>query len=379
MASVILIGRTHRAQVRVAGKPPLTKSFSEKKYGTLAAAEREANAWAALQETNINSGARTDSFGKKGILLGDAIDRYAQQKQEFSKTVYDILERIKSGMGHLVISKLTDDDIVSYIESRNFGPTTGSMHFSILCTVLKMARVGWKYHVPEVTEQARERLRILGLIGSSKPRTRRPTENEINKLLAYDFKGEVPMTDIIRFAMSSAMRRAEITRIKWATFDEVDKTILITDRKHPKIKKGNHQTVPLLDASIDIIKRQPKKEGDDNVFPFDPRTIGNYFTLACTALGIVDLHFHDLRHEGTSRLFEMGYGIEEVQQFTGHQDWKMLKRYTHLKAKNVRRLEQQKSAPIEIKGDAVVMDEKTLEQFKQFQAMLAMMKQTETA
>jgi len=51
----------------------------------------------------------------------------------------------------------------------------------------------------------------------------------------------------------------------------------------------------------------------------------------CRELKIEDLHFHDLRHEGTSRLFEAGFSIEQVSLVTGHKDWKMLRRYTHLK------------------------------------------------
>ena len=50
-------------------------------------------------------------------------------------------------------------------------------------------------------------------------------------------------------------------------------------------------------------------------------------------LGIEDLHFHDLRHEGISRLFEMDLGIPEVKSVTGHQHWPTLERYTHLKKK----------------------------------------------
>jgi len=52
---------------------------------------------------------------------------------------------------------------------------------------------------------------------------------------------------------------------------------------------------------------------------------------ACQDRGIENLHFHDLRHEGTSRLFEAGFAIEQVSLVTGHKDWKMLRRYTHLK------------------------------------------------
>ncbi|MNJ65475.1 Tyrosine recombinase XerC [compost metagenome] len=43
-----------------------------------------------------------------------------------------------------------------------------------------------------------------------------------------------------------------------------------------------------------------------------------------------DLHFHDLRHEGTSRLFEKGLSIMEVASITGHKTMSQLKRYTHL-------------------------------------------------
>ncbi|WP_370599266.1 tyrosine-type recombinase/integrase [Chromohalobacter israelensis] len=44
-----------------------------------------------------------------------------------------------------------------------------------------------------------------------------------------------------------------------------------------------------------------------------------------------DLNFHDLRHEATSRLFEAGYEIVEVQQFTLHESWEVLTRYTHFR------------------------------------------------
>ncbi|MDF1856927.1 MAG: hypothetical protein P1U48_15990 [Pseudooceanicola sp.] len=34
-------------------------------------------------------------------------------------------------------------------------------------------------------------------------------------------------------------------------------------------------------------------------------------------LGIEELHFHDLRHEGISRLFEMGWNIPHVVAASG--------------------------------------------------------------
>ena len=45
---------------------------------------------------------------------------------------------------------------------------------------------------------------------------------------------------------------------------------------------------------------------------------------------IENFHFHDLRHEATSRLFEKGLNPLEVASNTGHKTLQMLKRYTHL-------------------------------------------------
>ena len=47
-------------------------------------------------------------------------------------------------------------------------------------------------------------------------------------------------------------------------------------------------------------------ENGDRIFPYTTDAIGAAFTRACKLLGIDDLHFHDLRHEGVSRLFEAG-------------------------------------------------------------------------
>jgi integrase len=54
-------------------------------------------------------------------------------------------------------------------------------------------------------------------------------------------------------------------------------------------------------------------------------------THASKFLEINDLHFHDLRHEGISRLFEMGCTIPQVAAVSGHRSWQSLQRYSHLR------------------------------------------------
>jgi integrase len=368
MATITKVGNKFRVQFRKAGQKSFSETFND---------EPSAKKWKAQQELAMDAGKKVGVHGKTGVLFGEAVDKYIAEGKNFSKTTTDILGYLKSALGKVRLDKMTDDHIVSYIVAKDFSPMSGAMHFSYFSSVLKMAKFGWKYHVPEILVEARERLKILGRIGTSEERDRRPTQEEIDVLLNYKFPTPIPMADIIRFAISSAMRQAEITRIEHGTIKlpqlkSEKATVLITDRKHPKKKKGNNQDVPLLDESIEIINRQPRKEGDDRIFPFAPTTIGTYFTAACKKLGIEDLHFHDLRHEATSRLFEMGYQIEEVTKFTGHLDWKMLRRYTHLKAKNIRSLEV-KAEPAAVETAPIGVDMKELEEFRQFQKMKKMM------
>ena len=50
---------------------------------------------------------------------------------------------------------------------------------------------------------------------------------------------------------------------------------------------------------------------------------------------IINLRFHDLRHEATRRFFENGLNVMEVAAITGHKDLRMLQRYTHLRAEDL--------------------------------------------
>ena len=91
-------------------------------------------------------------------------------------------------------------------------------------------------------------------------------------------------------------------------------------------------------------ERAIRSNEDDRIFPYHHKSAGTAFTRACHDLGIEDFHFHDLRHEGTSRLFEAGFAIEQVALVTGHKDWKMLRRYTHLKPESLHAMAASRAA-----------------------------------
>ncbi len=219
------------------------------------------------------------------------------------------------------------------------GGVTIAIELTYLGSVYKAARQLWNLspNVEAITI-ARGNMHYLGLSTKSKERNRRPTPGEIAGICRwFDEKPrqKVPMSSLIRFAIATAMRAGEIITLKWVDLNESDRTITIRDRKHPQEKKGNDQEVPLLGDAFDIVMSQPRI--DDRIFPVTNGTISTLFPRACLALGVEDLRFHDLRHEGVSRLFEQGYRIEQVALISRHRDWKMLARYTQIKAKDLHR------------------------------------------
>jgi integrase len=175
----------------------------------------------------------------------------------------------------------------------------------------------------------------LGIISKGNQRDRRPTLDELDRLMVHF--GEVkakrpsslPMQKVIAFALFSTRRLEEITRISWADYDRDGSRVLVRDMKHPGEKIGNHTWCDLPPEAAAIIDSMPRTAKE--IFPYTGDAIGAAFTRACPLLGIDDLHFHDLRHEGVSRLFEMGRTIPQVVTVSGHRSWQSLKRYTHLR------------------------------------------------
>jgi integrase len=99
--------------------------------------------------------------------------------------------------------------------------------------------------------------------------------------------------------------------------------------KHPGDKAGNHTWCDLTPEASAIVESMPRTAPE--IFPFTTDAISAAFTRAYQVLGIDDLHFHDLRHEGVSRLFDMGWTIPQVASVSGHRSWSSLKRYSHLR------------------------------------------------
>ncbi len=326
MASVSKINDKWRALVRRKGHKSISKWFDTK---------GKAVAWAKEIESQIDAGTHTQNVSDS-VTVAALVKKYRKMRESTrpvvdTSTEHYTLKMLERTLGGLVAAEITPDDMIGWAQARKddgAGPYTVNCDLSRLGTVLRYAGDG----LPDVIGAARPKLTYLGLIGGGGMRERRPTEDEMARLHQYllDTNGKV-YADAFEFSAVTAMRRGEVCEMRFADID-TDKRLIQVARKHPR--KGKVlEWVPLLTRAWAIVQGRP--HDSERIFPIHPQTLSKYFLNACRALGIPDLHWHDLRHEGTSALFEAGMPIEKVALVTGHKTWQHLRRYTNLKPESV--------------------------------------------
>lgn len=324
MASVIKLDGKWRALVRRKGHKSISKWFETKAM---------ADAWAAEIESQIRNGVPTVPTGK---TIAKLIQQYRRDRSTTrpvldTSTEHYTLKMLERMLGDE--TALTAEKIVDWARDRRdegAGPYTINCDLSKLGTVLRYTDSS----LLPVLAEARPKLTYLGLIGGGGRRERRPTEEEHQLILSWltSHKG-LRYRDFAAFAALTAMRRGEVANLLWSDLDREKKMVLVRDRKDPRKKIGNDQWVPLLYGSFELILSQPQV--DERIFPIHPQTISKYFKECCVALSIPDLHFHDLRHDGISQMFESGFDIPHVSVVSGHKDWRHLKRYTQIKPESL--------------------------------------------
>ena len=319
---------------------------------------RDAEEWAIEAERSIDRGVpiRRSRPHEQPRIFADLIALHLDDLAEVGKPVRRsksmVLMALKASLGRVKLKDITRERLIEFGKKRavqGAGPATVAIDFSFIRTVLTHAAAVHGIEVSvESVQLARAALKHLDLVGKSNERDRRPTQDELNRLVEYaecNPRQFIPLGRIIRFAVATAMRQAEICRIEWPDVDLKKRTVTIRDRKDPRRKDGNHQIVPLLnstgyDAWQIILEQRIVTRGIGRVFPHHSKSVGAAFHRSCNAIDIDDLCFHDLRHEGTSRLFEAGFSIQQVALVTGHKDWRMLRRYTNLKPEDLHKMQK---------------------------------------
>lgn len=297
-----------------------------------------AQAWLDKRERELSQPGALESARKEDPTLAEAIGRYVcESKRDVGRTKKQVLDAISAAaIGKMRCSEIGSQQIVQFAQSLDVKPQTVDNYISHLAAVFRIARSAWGYSLDmQAMDDARVVMRKLGTTSKSGQRDRRPTLEELDRILTH-FQAvrkrrpdSAPMVDLTAFALFSTRRLDEMCRIEWSDFDEAGARVLVRDLKHPGQKIGNDVWCDLVPEAVRIVKAQPRL--DDRIFAYGTDAVGMAFTRACQFLEIEDLHLHDLRHEGTSRLFEMGWNMPHVAAVTGHRSWTSLKRYTHIR------------------------------------------------
>ena len=325
--------------IRRKGYPIQTKVFEKK---------AEAEAWSKTIESEMVRGVFVSRKEAENTTLAEALDRYEQEvsrgKKGYSKEKDKIAHWRKSFLGSLFLGNIRSSDLSKWRDERlkTTSPATVNRLLNLLSHVFTVATQDWGMGglINPVQNVRRPK--------NPPARERRLFPGETERIIAAT--GSRTIGNVIWFAIETGMRRKEIAQMKWADVEMEERILRIPDTK------TDPRVIPLSTKALQILSSLPRRI-DENVWGYDQKGLGitRVFQEAIKRARaayekeyeekeekpdpafLVNLTFHDLRHEATSRLFESaaGFNVMEVAAITGHKTLQMLKRYTHLKAEDL--------------------------------------------
>ncbi|WP_460448301.1 site-specific integrase [Alsobacter sp. SYSU BS001988] len=254
-------------------------------------------------------------------------DEISPLKRSAGTEVARINAMLRRPIVHRTLALLSSADVATYRDERlkSVAPATVIRELNTLSHAIDTATREWNVYL------ARNPCKMVRRPTPPRGRTRRLRLGEEQQLLTAISEGRNAwLRPLMMLAIETAMRRGELLALTW---EHVDWDLSVAHV--PNTKNGEPRDVPLSSRAIDVLHSLYGARRDSS----DVRVLQTTESAVCQAwghlrvrAGIPDLRFHDLRHEGVSRLFERGLNVMEVAAISGHKEIKMLQRYTHLRA-----------------------------------------------
>lgn len=282
------------------------------------------------------------------VLADEHIEKQIPQQKSERHNVY-VVNRLREWFGHLTLDEFTPKTVNDWKHYRlqQVAPTTVLKEMGFLSSICNRARREWGYHLPHGNP-----VELVSKPTPSEPRDRRPTQDELARIL--DASASEELQAVIRLAVATAMRRSELAFFTWPMVDFTAGVVTL-----PKwlTKNGRVKRVPMSREAERLLRALHEEQGhpvEGRVFHIDPQSITDGFGEArqlarrcyeqeCLTRNeppkpcyLRDIRLHDLRHEAISRLAEKGLSVPELQMVSGHRDWSQLARYTHITPEVVR-------------------------------------------
>ncbi|NDU92588.1 MAG: site-specific integrase [Ferrovum sp.] len=313
------------AQVRKKGFPHLNKTFLTR---------ADAQDWAKVTEAEMLRGTFQDRTEAEATTLHEALERYAKEVSETKKGKVQELWRIKAWQSDPLavrsLASLRGTDFAQWRDHRlkQVAPATCRNDLALISHLFTIAAKEWglavsnpvkNMRLPSVKNNARQRR----LEGDEEQRLFAALEDSGAGARANHW-----MLPLVEIAIETAMRQSELLGLRWPDVNLSKAIIRLNDTKN-----GTSRNVPLSSHARSILEALPRYV-TGQVFPVTASAVKQSFSRACMRGGLKNFHFHDLRHEATSRLAEK-LALHELMKVTGHKDTRMLARYYHPRAEDL--------------------------------------------
>jgi integrase len=307
-------------QVRRKGHPPQVKTFTLK-----ADAER----WGKEIEIAIERGSFFSKVASERNTIKDLIERYRLDElpKKKGKHFQSALNQLEEVFGKYALSGITSEMIAKHRDARlkDVSESTVKKEINLLSSIIDLAGKEWGIPI-----QANPCLMVKRPVEPS-GRDRRLVGTE-GKYLIYQCEDSSPeMAGLVRLALETGARLGELLSLKWADVDFKKRTARLRGVKNNEGVVVD-RVIPLSSSAVAAITGLVRHLTDDRVFRNwkAADSFNKTWVRVCKLAGISCLKFHDLRHEGISRLFEKDLNVIEVASISGHKTLTVLKRYTHL-------------------------------------------------
>lgn len=338
---------SYQARVRLKGYPEQAATFERL---------TDAKRWVQNTESAIRDGRHFKTSEAKRHTLGDLVDRYIRDvmptKPKSAKDQTRQLNWWKSRLGaytladvtpallaeyrdKLAVGMLDDGGMTQEIKQANGKTTTLPVEPRSPSTVLRyLAAISHAYTIAMKEWGWVESNPVTKVTKPKQPqgRVRFLSDDERAALLKECKAGKHPDLYLaVVLGLSTGARQMEVMSLRWDQVDLNRKVITLYETKNGEIR-----ALPLVNHAFELMKERSKVRRIDTnlVFPGSkpnkPILLRAPFDKALTRAGILNFHWHDLRHSCASYLAMNGASLAEIAEVLGHKTLQMVKRYAHL-------------------------------------------------
>lgn len=295
----IKVGNHYRIQTMINGK----------RYSTNKPTAQECIDWFLLLQEELTP---------KSLCLLELMDKYRNYSSTRLKssvrydTIITTMAREHTQLVTTDINQVTPKQLATWRDDRKSQVTHGT-----LLLEMSFIRCCFQYAVNELYLLQDNPMDKVTKPTRPLPRYRRISLDEINQICEWTkFDGTVPNSCrkqvgwCFMFAIETAMRRSEILALNRHTV--FDNYVHI-----PMSKNGISRDVPLSNKAKELLAMiEPL---DTKLFNITPVNFDLIWQRMRKQTGILNLHFHDTRHEAISRMVrDLNIPVEKLAKITGH-------------------------------------------------------------